>query len=70
MTPVHNDDGDVQSIYFFSKEVTTLYTIPVVVEPEPEPEPVEGDAGVVPVEIAETDSSDKTRFAHKITACG
>lgn len=66
MTPVHNDDGDVQSIYFFSKEVTTLYTIPVVVEPEPElePEPVEV------VELAETDSSDETRFAHKITACG
>ena len=67
MTPVHNDDGDVESIYFFSKEVTTLYTIPVVVELEPEPVEVEV---VEVVELAETDSSDEPRFAHKITACG
>ena len=36
LTPVQDELGDVQSVVFFSKEVTVLYSIPVDLEPEPE----------------------------------
>jgi hypothetical protein len=48
LTPVQDGLGDVQGVVFFSKEVTTLYTVPVVVEvAEQELPPVEDSAAVV-----------------------